>query len=122
MAKREAALCVVDLRRGDSEIEQHAVHRREREWGEDVGQFREPGAAENETGVLRNEHLRGGFGGGIAIDSDQPAIPAEQRENGAGMTAAAEGGIGIAAGRFDRQRRHGFCEQDGDVFAMHACG
>ena len=47
----KAALRVVDLRRGDSEIEQHAVDLRERKSGKDVGQFRKPGAAENETGI-----------------------------------------------------------------------
>ncbi len=34
------------------------------------------------------------------------------------MTAAAEGGVDVDAIRHDRQRRHGFVEQNGDMAAI----
>jgi len=116
--KREAARCVVDLRGGDAEIEQYAVDLRKRKGGCDVGQFRKPRAAENETGVALGERECKGFGGGIAVDRDQAAVRAETIENGAGMAAATEGRVDVAAAWSDRQRRHGFFEQDGDMAAI----
>ncbi len=73
MAERETARGVVDLRRGDSEIEQHAVDLRERKGGEDVGQIREPRAAESEAGVAGDERGGGRLGIRIAVEPDQVA-------------------------------------------------
>ena len=113
--KREAARCVVDLRRGDSEIEQNSVDLRERKSTDDVGQFRKPRAAENETGLAYGECKSGGLGRRIAVDAHEVAGGAEARENGPRMAAAAERRVDVGAVRPDRQRRHGFFEQDGDM-------
>ena len=91
VAKREAARGVVDLRRGDSEIEQHAVDLRMGKCGEDVGQFREPRAAENESGVAGGERVarRARRRGRGRRATRRPSRP-EPREDRARVTAAAE--------------------------------
>ena len=122
VAKGKAARRVVDLRRGDSEIEQHAVDLRERKLGEDVGQFRKPRAAENESGIGLRELRRGRFGGRVAIDADETPRRAKPSEDRARVAAAAERGVDVDARGLDRQRRHGFVEKDGDMDSIgHEC-
>ena len=118
MAKGKAALRVVDLRGGDSEIEKHAVDLRKRKAGKDVWQFREPGAAENETGVGTGELPRCGFGIGVAVDADESPTGRKPRQDGLRVTAAAKRRIDVDAVRLDRQGSHRFFEQDGNMCAI----
>src|SRR2546423_14375393 len=58
------------------------------------------------------------FRGWIAVESDEPAMRSQCIENAHGMSSAPEGCVEVDAVGFDRQRGHGFLEQDRDVIAM----
>ncbi len=118
MAKGKTAGRVVDLRRGDAEVEQHAVDRAEAKLGEDFRQFGKPCPPEDEAGLGGGEVQRRTLGGRIAIERDDATGIADAGQHGARVAAAAEGGVDVDAARLDRQRRHGFIEQDGDMAAI----
>jgi hypothetical protein len=122
VAKGKSARSSIDLRRGDPEIEQHAVDLRKRKPFDDVGQFRKPRAAENESRIGLLELHRGRFGGGVAIDANETSRRAKTSEDRARMAATAERGIDVDAAGPKRQRRHGFVEKDGNMNAIgHEC-
>jgi hypothetical protein len=64
------------------------------------------------TRAARGNRLR------IAVQRDQPARGAEALQDCAAVPAAAEGAVGVCAVAFDRQRGHGFFEQDRDMAAI----
>src|SRR6266446_9385286 len=58
------------------------------------------------------------FRGWIAVKRDEPATRSQCIENAQGVSSAPEGCVEVDAVGFDRQRGHGFLEQDRDVIAM----
>src|ERR1700681_1202033 len=58
------------------------------------------------------------FGGGIAVESDEPATRSQCVENAQGVSSAPESRVEVDAVGFDCQRGHGFLEQDRDVIAI----
>ena len=62
---------------------------------------------------------RDGFGLGIAVERDQHARRTERGEDAPAVPATAEGAVDVDAVAPDRQRGHGFIEQDRDMAAIH---
>src|SRR5207237_10519892 len=58
------------------------------------------------------------FRGWIAVERDEPAMRSQCIENAQGVSSAPEGCVEVDAVGFDRQRGHGFLEQDRDGIAM----
>src|SRR6201987_1528813 len=70
------------------------------------------GSSENQARRKTNRGSRLGFRSGIAVDADESARGAQRIEHAAAVSAATESGIDVAAFGLDRQRGHGFLEQD----------
>ena len=71
---------------------------------------------ELEARILPPDRL--GFRIGIAVERDEPPGVAETGKHERTVTAAPEGGVDVDTVGLDRQRGHGFLEQDRDVIAM----
>ena len=94
----EAALGLVELRRGDAQVEQDAV---ELEAGLDlVGARRERGEGREEDRDARigaEAALRFGDGDGVAVETKQPTVSDELLQNRPCMSAPPKSGIQIGA-------------------------
>src|SRR5690606_4574772 len=112
----EAARGVVELRRGHTEIEQHAVNSPEPSaLGDDLVQARKRTLHQRQA-ILCCESLASCRDcGGIAIDCNDPALLADTLQDRGGMTAPTEGRIHIATARAYVQRTQHFLEKHGHV-------
>jgi hypothetical protein len=108
----KAPLGGVDLRAGDTDVEQQAVQRRQLQ----RAQFAEACVADLETRVL--DGARHGDRLGVAVQRDQASLRPEARQQQAAVTAAAEGAVQVGpvqVGLGVQQRVHRLVQQHGDM-------
>src|SRR4029434_1505242 len=85
-AKREPARRIVDLWRGNAEVEQEAVDARDAERCQCVGEFRKPAPVKREARV--SDRLRATLGFGITIERNEASGRSEPGEDRARVSAA----------------------------------
>src|SRR5690606_7840493 len=112
----EAALRVVQLRRGDSQIQQHAADGPTQALlGDRLAHLGEAALDDGEARVLGGQCLTGGDGLGILVEAEQTALRAEMVEDAPTVSTAPEGAVQVAAARTHVQRLDGLLQQYGDM-------
>ena len=121
-AEAEAALGVVDLRRRDAEVEQHAVDLRDAERGERRRHRRERGVVDREARIGGERGVGRGAGDRlrVAVERDQAALRRQPLEDRARVAAAAERAVDIDAVGIGDERIDRFVQQNGQVLQGEA--
>ena len=122
LLKGEAARGIVELGRGDAEIEGHPVDRVHPPVGEQAVHLAEAAGKDAQAAVEVALHLEtAGDGGGIAVDPPHGA--ARRLEEGAAIAPTAEGAVDIDAAVARGQELEHFAEQHRDMPARYGtCG
>jgi hypothetical protein len=117
LQEAESARRIVDLRRGDAEIEEKAVDAGDASLVEDPLELREAGLHQLEPVVLPRslEQAAGRDRIRIAVEREQAAARTECVENAPAVTAAPERAIDIGAVRAQPQRGHRLGSEHRDV-------
>jgi hypothetical protein len=117
-AEREATLGLVELRRRDAEIGEHAIDLRQAALGQHPRQPREVGVHGLEAVAEACEALPGRRQGRrVAVEPDHAALG--RLEEGLGVTTAAEGAVDEGLPRGRGQGRHRLVAQHGEVLEAH---
>ena len=121
-AEREAALRLVELHRGDADVEDDAVERQHflaRRLG---GEIRETRLRKSEPPAeLLHQRRTGGDRFRIAVERQHPRVR-RRFENRARISARAECAVEIFSARARFERGEGFCTKHGNVPGGSACG
>lgn len=141
--ERETTLGIVDLRRGNAQIQHHAIDLVDAALPQFFGHGGKAAMHHFHPGILRGQ--RGGHGDrlGILVEHHQPRLRAQAAQQFAAVTAAAEravhedaalrpqGGIrpglrmrprrALAAKIGQQKRVHRRLQQDGPMFEFHSC-
>ncbi len=91
--EREAALALIELHRAHAQIEQHAVHRRDAQLVQRLGQRREVAVNQGEPRVGQRSRARRG----VRVERHQPARRAQARQDQRRMPARPERRVDVGA-------------------------
>ena len=112
-AETEAARRVVQLRRADAQVEQHALQLRDAERRELLAHRGKAGMHQSQPRI--DECRARGDGLRVLVEGDQPAARRQPGEDRARMPAAAEGAVHVHPVVRMQQRIHGFVQKNGGV-------
>src|SRR5690606_30557598 len=123
-AEAEAATGLVQLRRGHAQVQQHAV---QPAGGRvPLPYLREAAVEDRHPRVAAEVAARDPDGLRVLVHDQQPPVRAQLLQHPAGVAAAAEGAVQVAARRPHRQSVEDLAVQDGEVAgsrrALHATG
>jgi hypothetical protein len=116
-AKTEAARRLVDLRRTDAQIEQHAVHAGDAARLQTLAHRGEAGVLDREARIVDalGPLQRRAHGLRVLVERHQPPAVRQPRQQHARMPATTERAVDVGAVRVADQRVDRFVQQDGDV-------